>query len=54
MKLRAVLAVLLVWTVPAVALAEPSLRHVDVFQSGQGGYYIYRIPIIETAPTALF
>ena len=31
------------------AAGEPSLRHVDVFRSGQDGYKIYRIPAIETA-----
>jgi sialidase-1 len=50
MKRPTIWAILLVWAVPAIAMAEPSLKHVDVFQSGQGGYHTYRIPVIETAP----
>jgi sialidase-1 len=31
------------------ALAEPMLKHTDVFVSGKDGYHTYRIPGIETA-----
>jgi sialidase-1 len=34
----------------SAAVAPGSLRHVDVFTSGQDGYVGYRIPAIETAP----
>jgi sialidase-1 len=36
--------------VPAAALAEPTLKHVNVYTSGADGYKLYRIPVIETAP----
>jgi sialidase-1 len=44
------IASLLVLAVPAAALGEPPLKHVDVYTSGADGYQIYRIPAIETAP----
>ena len=33
-----------------LASAEPLLTHVDVFNSGTDGYYLFRIPAIETTP----
>ena len=33
-----------------IAMEETELRHVNVFVSGTGGYFAYRIPAIETAP----
>jgi sialidase-1 len=33
-----------------LAASLPSLRHQDVFVSGQDGYFAYRIPAIETTP----
>lgn len=44
------LAVWLVVVLPAVAVAEPLLSHVDVYTSGTCGYHTFRIPTIETAP----
>ena len=44
------LAAWLVVVLPAMALAEPLLSHVDVYTSGTGGYHTFRIPTIETAP----
>jgi len=44
------LAVWLAVAVPALALAEPLLSHVDVYTSGTCGYHTFRIPTIETAP----
>ncbi|MBM4038629.1 MAG: exo-alpha-sialidase [Planctomycetes bacterium] len=43
-------ALLLVVTAAAWASAESLPKHVDVFVSGQDGYFAYRIPAIETAP----
>jgi sialidase-1 len=39
------------WCVLAAsaALAEPAIKHADVFRSGADGYHSYRIPAIETA-----
>jgi sialidase-1 len=34
---------------PAMA-AEPLLKQVDVYKSGEDGYFMYRIPAIEAAP----
>ena len=41
--------VLLVVAMVGLASAESLPKHVDVFVSGQGGYFAYRIPAIETA-----
>ena len=34
---------------PVCSQAEPVLTHTDVFVSGEGGYFAYRIPAVETA-----
>ena len=40
---------LTVFGTPLLARAEPPLTHTQVFVSGEGGYFAYRIPAIETA-----
>ena len=50
MKRSGLLAIMLPLTVVALASGESSLKHVDVFVSGEDGYAAYRIPAIETTP----
>lgn len=50
MKAHWISSLLLVYAAAAAAPAETQLTHVDVFTSGQDGYFGYRIPAIETAP----
>jgi len=47
---RLVSAGFLCWLLTANAGAGPLFQQVDVFISGQDGYFAYRIPAIETAP----
>ena len=44
-----VTTLLLVVAAAAWVSAESLPKHVDVFVSGQDGYFAYRIPAIETA-----
>ena len=49
MTARIVVAALAVaWAVPGAPKQGPSLRQVDVFRSGEGGYHTYRIPALIT------
>ncbi len=50
MELSFTAALVLLMGMAAWASAESMPRHVDVFVSGQDGYFAYRIPAIETAP----
>jgi len=50
MKRYWILTVLLAATLPALTSAEPLLKQVDVYTSGEDGYHSYRIPAIETTP----
>ena len=49
MRSCCLLMLLLPIAAPATA-SEALLEHTDVYQSGEDGYQIYRIPGIETAP----
>jgi sialidase-1 len=45
-----ILSILLAATSFAFRFAQSEISHVNVFSSGQDGYYSYRIPAIATAP----
>ena len=47
MTLRLIAVLLAVLGTPALVSAESTLTHVDVFGSGQDGYFLYRIPAIK-------
>jgi len=50
MRAMPVLGILFSLTLCGTSRGESPIRHTRVFVSGQGGYRLYRIPAVETAP----